>query len=45
MFSILLIIIGLCETSLRIENSFGTDFTDYTEIIILHPKATGKNDK
>ncbi|MDY6255628.1 MAG: hypothetical protein SPH85_11990, partial [Bacteroidales bacterium] len=30
LFVILLIVIGLCETSLRIDNSFGTDFTDYT---------------
>ena len=27
----LLIIIGLCEASLRIDNSLGTEFTDYTE--------------
>ena len=30
MFGILLIVIGLCELSLRIDNSFGTNFTDYT---------------
>ena len=29
-FVILLIVIGLCETSLRIDNSLGTNFTDYT---------------
>ena len=34
-FVILLIVIGLCGMSLRIENSIGTDFTDYTENIIL----------
>ena len=35
MFVILLNFIGLCEMSLRIENSIGTDFMDYTENIIL----------
>ena len=29
-FVILLIFIGLCKMSLRIDNSFGTNFTDYT---------------